>query len=212
MGLTYIDAKMIQPAVFPALTAINLYTGTFATSSIQSDNALFSSLSANSLSANSGRINNLNVTNLTATNATIYNLSAINPIANIAFTNATADSLVVAHLTAVSDYFVQTIPKESVSRTFTSADNSKAFHFDTTDTTLSAIFPSSLPTGFNVSLYNISNGTIALSSNTYIHHPGETIPTLYASNSTKYTGAFIYKANDEPGVPQGIFYGVGVFQ
>jgi hypothetical protein len=136
------------------------------------------------------------VANLTAAN---INLATIN---SMQVNSVTATNLYVQNLTA--DYFVIT---KNTGITFSVNENSKAFHFDTTVGPLSAILPKTLPIGFNVSLYNVGNNTINLSSDGPINTPGNS-----KINNTPYTGMFIYKAASPDGLPpEGVFYGVGIF-
>jgi hypothetical protein len=144
--------------------------------------------------------NTVTITNLNSTS--IANGGTINT-SNIVTTNrVTTNELVTNSLTATNvNYFVK-VTTSNV--TFTSNDNSKAYHFNTNspNTNLIAYFPNSLPNGFNVSVFNIGTGTITLSSDqtapNYINATGQL-------NETQYTGFFIYKANNE-------LYGVGVFE
>lgn len=95
----------------------------------------------------------------------------------------------------IANYDVITVTS---SRTFTNADNSKVFHFNTSSSSLCAIFPSaSLSNGFNVGIVNVGTGTVVLSSDVTINAPG-------TQNSTPYSGMFIYEVNNT-------FFGVGVF-
>jgi hypothetical protein len=149
----------------------------------------FESLSAKSLIGDTFNSSNTNINSATINNLRVNTVSAAN--------------LFVRNLTA--DYYVQTV---NTNVTLTTADNSKAFHFDTSVGPLSASFSSSLPIGFNVSLYNVGNFSIGLSSNGILNTPGNS-----KVNSTKYTGMFIYKAASPDGIPpEGVFYGVGIFQ
>lgn len=120
---------------------------------------------------------NLRTTILTGTNVTVNSLTAATPI--------------------IANYDVTTVTS---SKTFTNADNSKVFHFNTTSTSLCAIFPtSSLSNGFNVGIVNIGTGTVFLSSDLspIINAPG-------TQNSTPYSGMFIYEIGNA-------LYGVGTF-
>ena len=149
------------------------------------------------LSANRFTAVNSNLTSVNIGFATINNLQA---------SAGSITNLYVKNLTA--DYFVINV---NTNYLFTLNDNSKAFHFETTTTSLCAIFPSSLPIGFNVSIYNVSPNSqtaIALSSDGggVFYTPGTNNPP---QNSTPFTGMFIYKALDPAGNPA--FFGVGVF-
>jgi len=153
------------------------------------------------LSANRFTAVNSNLTSVNINFATINNLQA---------SAGSITNLYVKNLTA--DYFVINV---NTNYLFTPNDNSKAFHFDTTSaaTSLCAIFPTSLPIGFNVSIYNVSTDSqtaIALSSNGGVFYtPGTNILPAPPRNSTPNTGMFIYKALDPDGTPA--FFGVGIF-
>jgi hypothetical protein len=112
---------------------------------------------------------------------------------------ANINSLFVDGVTATSvDYYVTEISSDS--KVFTNLDNSKSYHFNTTNNLISAIFPQNLPNGFNVSIVNTGTNTIYISS--------AQTPFLNATgfiNETQYTGMFIYKS-------EGLLYGVGVFE
>jgi len=153
------------------------------------------------LSANRFTAVNSNLTSVNINFATINNLQA---------SAGSITNLYVKNLTA--DYFVTYV---NTNYLFTLNDNSKAFHFDTTSaaTSLCAIFPTSLPIGFNVSIYNVSNDSqtaIALSSNGDFFTPGTNVLPAPPQNSTPFTGMFIYKALD-PTTGNEAFFGVGVF-
>lgn len=124
-------------------------------------------------------VNSLNSDNVSTINAVVTNLTA----SNVQLGSA--------------NYVVNLITNDI---TFTNAENSKSFHFDTDATSvINATFPDGLAPGFNVSIFNIGNGTINLIATELIRASGQ-------SNSTPYTGMFIYKASDN------FFYGVGVFE
>lgn len=146
-----------------------------------------------SLSAGNLIVLNSNLSTANVAQANIYNLQT---------TIASATNLYVKNLTA--DYYVQTV---NSGITFTVNHNSKAFHFDTTNGPLSAIFSNTLPVGFNVSLYNVGNNTINLSSDAPLNTPGNS-----KINNTIYTGMFIYKAFSPDNPPVETFYGVGIFE
>ena len=151
--------------------------------------------------------------------ATINQLSAIdivteNLTANNVFANAniTVPSITATTITATEYLSADTVTANNTNttyrvhsvtadRVFLSGDNSKAFHFETTGTTLTAIFPiSELEDGFNVSIFNNGTGTILLSSN--LNPPINATGVL---NETPYTAMFIYKASNQ-------LYGIGVFE
>jgi len=108
---------------------------------------------------------------------------------NLTATNAIID-------TVITDFTVQ---NKTTDYTFTEADNSKVFHFDTTTTpSITATFPNTLPNGFNAGIINIGTGTIFVDSD-------PTLKAFSTENSTQNTGMFIYKTNNE-------FFGIGVFE
>jgi len=75
------------------------------------------------------------------------------------------------------------------SKTFLSSDTCRVFHFDTTTQPLFAIFPSSLPDGFNVALMNTGTNILRLSA-AQLNSVGVTI-------GVRYGGAFVYKDNNQ---------------
>jgi hypothetical protein len=77
----------------------------------------------------------------------------------------------------------------TTSKTFLSSDTCRVFHFDTTTSPLSAIFPSSLPDGFNVALMNTGTNILRLSAS-QLNSVGVTI-------AVRYGGAFVYKDNNQ---------------
>jgi hypothetical protein len=162
---------------------------TFVSTKMIEQPVQFDTLSANNFTAVNSYLTSVDI-NLANTNNLQANTGAIN-------------NLYVQNLTA--DYFVEIVNSNIV---FTVEDNSKAYHFDTSVGPLCAIFPKDLPIGFNVSIYNIGNFYIELSSNGVFNTPGNNL-----ENNTRNTGMFIYKAPDPTGLPvEGVFYGVGVFE
>jgi hypothetical protein len=77
------------------------------------------------------------------------------------------------------------VVNDSTNRIFTDNDNNKVIHIDTTTTSLCAIFPSSLSSGFNVAIMNTGTNNLVLSA-AQLNSAGTTI-------STRYGGAFVYK-------------------
>lgn len=77
----------------------------------------------------------------------------------------------------------------SVTKTFTDADTNKIFHFDTTTQPLCAIFPSTLPDGFNVAVMNTGTNNLRLSA-AQLNSVGVVI-------GVQYGGAFVYKDNSQ---------------
>lgn len=131
------------------------------------------------------------------------------PIENLSAANFQTTDLVVQSLTATSISSKYNIAEKVVYgvKTFIDSDSSKAFHFDTgVNGPITAIFPSSLLDGFNVTILNtdgsIGQGgsdTIQLSSNVSINTINGSL-----TNSTTNTGMLIYKYDNQ-------FYGVGTF-
>lgn len=170
MAIKTLDPRMINPDVTLRMT-----------------NTQFTNTTATNLRSTVLTGSNVSVTNLSATAAIVTNLTAT----NTRFTNLSVSTPVIAN------YDVTTVTS---SKTFSNADNSKVFHFNTTSTSLCAIFPtSSLSNGFNVGIVNVGTGTVYLSS--------DLSPTINApgtQNSTPYSGMFIYEIGNA-------LYGVGTF-
>lgn len=80
-----------------------------------------------------------------------------------------------------------------------STDNSKIFNFNTVLGNLSAIFPSTLPNGFNIGITNTGTNTIFVSS-TQVNN----LCAFSNRNSTRFSGIYIYKADNT-------LYGIGRF-
>jgi len=77
----------------------------------------------------------------------------------------------------------------TTSKTFLNTDTCNVFHFDTTTQTLSAIFPFSLPNGFNVAIMNTGTNNLILSASQL-----NSIGTIIGAT---YGGAFVYKDNNQ---------------
>jgi len=77
----------------------------------------------------------------------------------------------------------------STTKTFLSSDTCRVFHFDTTTQSLCAIFPSTLPDGFNVAVMNTGTNNLRLSA-AQLNSVGNVI-------GAQYGGAFIYKDNSQ---------------
>jgi hypothetical protein len=77
----------------------------------------------------------------------------------------------------------------TTTKTFLSTDTCRVFHFDTTTQPLCAIFPSTLPDGFNVAVMNTGTNNLRLSA-AQLNSVGVTI-------GAQYGGAFIYKDNNQ---------------
>ena len=168
MAIKQLDPRMINPDITLRMT-----------------NTQFTNTTATNLRLTVLTGTNVSIANLSAAAAIVTNLTAI----NTTFTNLSVSTPVIAN------YDVTTVTS---SKTFTNTDNSKVFHFNTTSSSLCAIFPSaSLTNGFNVGIVNIGTGTVFLSSDVTINAPG-------TQNSTPYSGMFIYEVNNT-------FFGVGVF-
>jgi len=97
--------------------------------------------------------------------STIENLAVNNLVNNVHVTNLTA------------------------SKTFLDFDSCKIFHFNTTTQSLCAIFPSSLPDGFNVTLMNTGTKQLRLSA--------AQLNSITSTIGIKYGGAFVYKDNSQ---------------
>jgi hypothetical protein len=123
---------------------------------------------------------------------------------NIVTTTMTVDSL-SANFIKYNYTITETVC--AAQKVFSDGDSSKAFHFDTGDygDIITAVLPSSLTDGFNITILNIDStkssgsNTISLSSNVDI-----ITPNYSTTNSSTNTGMLIYKHNNE-------FYGVGNF-
>lgn len=108
--------------------------------------------------------------------------------------NATFTGNVISNFTAITTAVSSYV--------FTDADNSKVFHFDTT--TIPEVTATFLLTnineGFNVGIVNMGLGIVRINSNF--------TPIINARNpfnSTRYSGMFIYRTNNE-------LFGIGVFE
>lgn len=77
----------------------------------------------------------------------------------------------------------------TATKTFLSSDTSRIFHFDTTTQPLCAIFPSTLPDGFNVAVMNTGTNNLRLSA-AQLNSVGVVI-------GVQYGGAFVYKDNSQ---------------
>jgi hypothetical protein len=77
----------------------------------------------------------------------------------------------------------------SNTKTFDAGDTNRIFHFNTTSQILSAIFPLSLPDGFNVALMNTGTNNLRLSA-VQLNSMGTTV-------FVQYGGAFVYKDNGQ---------------
>jgi len=73
---------------------------------------------------------------------------------------------------------------------FSITDTNKVFHFNTSSAPLFAIFPNTLPDGFNVALMNTGTFSLSLSTNGPYKARGSVIFEQYA-------GAYVYKTNSE---------------
>jgi hypothetical protein len=141
------------------------------------------------------RVNQANVTSLTGTNTFITDLSSdlVRSVQlsgrNLTVTNITATDNIITNF-KVTTY--------STDITLSNSFNSNVAHLNTTGATLSVLFPSSLPNGFNVGIFNAGTGIIKLSAAQTLNSQGNT-------NATPYTGVFVYKANNQ-------FFGVGVLE
>jgi hypothetical protein len=106
-------------------------------------------------------------------------------------TSNVAISSIVSETITVSTLNVPvTVITVSGTRVFTDTDSNKAIHFNTTSTSVCAVFPLSLTNGFNVAIMNTGINSVVLSSNIPLKATGTTI-------IDQYGGAFIYKQNDD---------------
>jgi hypothetical protein len=80
------------------------------------------------------------------------------------------------------------VVNNSADRIFSDTDNNKVIHFDTTTSSLCAIFPSSLSNGFNVAIMNVGTNQLVLSA--------ADLKSIGATIATQYGGAFVYKDSD----------------
>jgi hypothetical protein len=78
---------------------------------------------------------------------------------------------------------------DATNRTFTDADNNKIVHIDTTTTSLCAIFPNTLSSGFNVTIMNVGTNTLVLSANN--------LKSAGTSITTQYGGVYVYKDSND---------------
>jgi hypothetical protein len=131
------------------------------------------------------------------------------PIENLSAANFQTTDLVVQSLTATSINSRYNVAEKVVYsvKTFIDGDSSKAFHFDTgIHGPITAIFPSSLLDGFNVTILNTDGSLELRGSDTIQLSSNVSIKTINGSltNSTTNTGMLIYKYDNQ-------FYGVGTF-
>lgn len=174
MAIKTLDPRMIDPNIILKVNTVDI-----------------NSLSATNTKVTNSELANVQSTNIDATSLEGGTLSGINLIGfNTVLTNITATNNVV------SNFLIQTA---SNNITFNNGDNSKVYHIDTTTTPIiTAVFPETLPNGFNVSLINVGVGVINLSATP----PLNAIGTI---SSKQYTGVFVYKQNNQ-------FYGIGVLE
>jgi hypothetical protein len=95
---------------------------------------------------------------------------------------------VTTGLTAQSSNIPVTIVDLTGSRTFTDSDTNKVFHFNTTSSSLCAIVPNALPSGFNIAIMNTGTNSLVVSAGN-LRSTGTTI-------IDQFGGAYIYKQNN----------------
>lgn len=76
----------------------------------------------------------------------------------------------------------------TTSRTFSDSDSNKIFHFNTSLSSVSASFPTSLSNGFNAVIMNTGTNSLIISA-ANLNSAGTTI-------TTRFGGAFVYKDSD----------------
>lgn len=200
MSASILDPRMIDPSKPLQISQTNITSLTstlITTPSGNSDtwNAVSTIVRANSSSwEESADISNI-VTFIQSNSANWEESAEVLPtVTNYLSTSNVQVSALTVSTPVIANYDVITVTS---SRTFTNADNSKVFHFNTTSSSLCAIFPSTLSNGFNIGIVNVGTGTVVLSSDVTINAPG-------TQNSTPYSGMFIYEVNNT-------LFGVGVF-
>ena len=163
------------------LTATGINTNTLTANSVNTNTLTATTANVSTLTANS-----VNINTLTAVTVTITTLTSV---------NANINSLTAREI--ISDVNIGNI---TTTKTFSySADNSKIFNFNTTSGSISAIFPGTLPNGFNVGITNIGTNTVYISS-TQVNN----LCATSNKNSTQFSGIYIYKTNNS-------LYGIGRF-
>lgn len=180
MSASILDPRMIDPSKPLQISQTNI-----------------TSLTSTLITTPSGNSDTWNaVSTIVRANSSSWEESAevLPTVTNYLSTSNVQVSALTVSTPVIANYDVITVTS---SRTFTNADNSKVFHFNTTSSSLCAIFPSILPNGFNVGIVNVGTGTVVLSSDVTINAPG-------TQNSTPYSGMFIYEVNNT-------LFGVGVF-
>jgi hypothetical protein len=95
---------------------------------------------------------------------------------------------VTTGLTAQSSNIPVTIVDLTASRTFINSDTNKVFHFNTTSSSLCAIVPNTLPSGFNIAIMNTGTNSLVVSAGN-LRSTGTTI-------IDQFGGAYIYKQNN----------------
>ena len=99
------------------------------------------------------------------------------------------DSIIVNTLTSNTLTVPVSVTSLTATKTFLNTDTNRIFHFNTTTEPLCAIFPPSLPNGFNIALMNTGINNLRLSA-AQLNSVGVTI-------GVRYGGAFVYKDNNE---------------
>jgi hypothetical protein len=151
------------------------------------------SVISNTLTALSGDIFNLYSNNGTITNFTANNINT----STLSSTNTTISGLNVLG-NVETNFFIESEITTS-SYTFSDSDKSKVFHFNTTTTPIiTAIFPSDISNGFNISIINTGIGVIYLSADLPFNATSQ-------YNTIQHTGVLVYKYNNQ-------YHGIGVLE
>lgn len=209
MALTYLNPKMIeQPVTFEDLTVTQILR---VQGTAQINYAVITQADIDQADIDQATIGTLDSGNITNSgNISTGSISTGSINGNsLVFSTGTFSNLFANEFK--TNYFFEVVTAD---KTFTEEDNSKAFHFDTRSGTLSAYLPSgSLPDGFNISIYNISNESIVIHSDIDIFAPGSDVgPRVRTGVNKPFTGVFIYKGDHVIPASGKAFYGVGVFE
>lgn len=183
------SASILDPRMINGSIPFNISQGTFT--SLTATNILTTQLeSTNTTTTNANNTNTVTDTalanSLTATNAVVTTLST----GNVNSSNLTIYGNVITNISVLS---------ANTDIILDDTYNSKIVHIDTTTTpSVTLSLPNTISNGFNVSIVNAGTGTVTISAPDGFNAPGTT-------NSTSYTGMFVYKVNNQ-------FFGVGVFE
>jgi hypothetical protein len=114
-------------------------------------------------------------TNVASATATLLPITGGTITGGLTITNNLSTSVFITNL--------------STTKTFLSSDTCRVFHFNTTTQPLCAVFPTSLPNGFNVAVMNTGINNLRLSA-AQLNSVGVVV-------GVQYGGAFIYKDNNQ---------------